>query len=750
MPATETSWQGGYAYTSGVTSYTGHYQPSASFMTIPSGSPLPSALEGTWDFSATYNEGGQPLTTSSDTLPSGGAYTLTTHYDGFANADQLSGSGTTDDAFVTASAFDDLGRTTQRTLARSTDYSNYAALVRHYGYDTETGTLDTIQAGWDTTPGNLTGNTWFQYDRYTRDAIGNVRVIEDRGLEPGGAGSDTKECFVYDNWNRLVRAHTANETGDGNELVGCAADTTTELADNARGAVDTYDRSWTFDDINRMQTSVNLKPATNLTTTWGYSGTKHAPLSLTGETMGTYSYSTVGAMTDRNADDLEYDAQQRLKRYLTPGDDDTYTYTTSNQRLIREHGTTVTLYLAGMEATWDGTTTTITRFASIAGANVATHTTRISTPSNIITVAWNCGSMQNSTICQAPAPSSANPAIPARKRYTPYGGDRNTTPYTNTDHGFLGQPDDITGLAYLNNRYYDPHLAAFSSVDPLVARTGTPFLYGNGNPITLSDPGGLASTGQCVDGDCNLSDGYQGGWESSHQSDDDGGGSHGSCAGQCNPDVVVKDSDAEELIGAIDDAGLLDMLEEFTNAAQASDLTVKVVWVNQTRYFVFSDGRTTAMFVEQSDAAILLVEAAPTNLTRTAQAIGKGLKAFGTALDVADAAAAFAEGWEASEGESLPVRVWSGLKAAAPVVAENLARAGIFKAGASGCALTGAGAIASGICGVAAVLVAEVGLAILDNNPGAPASYCSSGTFDQEQADAMGFHHPTEKSVGCL
>lgn len=42
------------------------------------------------------------------------------------------------------------------------------ALVRHYGYDTETGMLDTIQAGWDATPTNLAGNTWFQYDRYTR------------------------------------------------------------------------------------------------------------------------------------------------------------------------------------------------------------------------------------------------------------------------------------------------------------------------------------------------------------------------------------------------------------------------------------------------------------------------------------------------------------------------------------------------------------------------------------------------------
>ncbi len=44
---------------------------------------------------------------------------------------------------------------------------------------------------------------------------------------------------------------------------------------------------------------------------------------------------------------------------------------------------------------------------------------------------------------------------------------------------------------YLNNRYYDPQLGIFLSVDPLVSKTGEPYLYANGNPTTLSDPAGL-------------------------------------------------------------------------------------------------------------------------------------------------------------------------------------------------------------------------------------------------------------------
>ena len=44
---------------------------------------------------------------------------------------------------------------------------------------------------------------------------------------------------------------------------------------------------------------------------------------------------------------------------------------------------------------------------------------------------------------------------------------------------------------FLNNRYHDPQLGHFISVDPLVAKTGQPYLYANGTPATLTDPSGL-------------------------------------------------------------------------------------------------------------------------------------------------------------------------------------------------------------------------------------------------------------------
>ena len=78
--------------------------------------------------------------------------------------------------------------------------------------------------------------------------------------------------------------------------------------------------------------------------------------------------------------------------------------------------------------------------------------------------------------------------------YDPYGKPRGTATITTTDRGYIGQYEDTTtGLGYLNNRYQDPATGVFLSVDPLVQSTGEPYLYGSGNPTTLSDPLGLCA-----------------------------------------------------------------------------------------------------------------------------------------------------------------------------------------------------------------------------------------------------------------
>jgi len=194
--------------------------------------------------------------------------------------------------------------------------------------------------------------------------------------------------------------------------------------------------------------------------------------------VGVFGYDQVGAMVSRAGGTLVYDAMHRLVSYAGEG----YVQSTSNQRLVVTGPAGRVLYLGEVEVTANGPARTVTRHVTIAGTVVAVTTTGSSTG-----MVWSCAHPQNSVTCHAPTGG----ATPGVRRYHPYGTARNSVTTPATTRGYLGQPADTTGLAYLDNRYYDPDLGVFLSVDPLVATTGTPYLYANANPTTLSDPSGL-------------------------------------------------------------------------------------------------------------------------------------------------------------------------------------------------------------------------------------------------------------------
>lgn len=62
-----------------------------------------------------------------------------------------------------------------------------------------------------------------------------------------------------------------------------------------------------------------------------------------------------------------------------------------------------------------------------------------------------------------------------------------------TPFGFAGGYTDPTGLIYLLNRYYDPTVGQFLSIDPEVKTTLQPYAYTQGNPVSQTDPTGLIS-----------------------------------------------------------------------------------------------------------------------------------------------------------------------------------------------------------------------------------------------------------------
>ncbi|WP_235603945.1 RHS repeat-associated core domain-containing protein [Luteimonas sp. JM171] len=81
-----------------------------------------------------------------------------------------------------------------------------------------------------------------------------------------------------------------------------------------------------------------------------------------------------------------------------------------------------------------------------------------------------------------------------RREYEPYGAQ--LTPAVQDGPGYTGHVQDAaTGLVYMQQRYYDPMLGVFLSVDPVTAYGGdyrhfNRYAYAYNNPYAFTDPDG--------------------------------------------------------------------------------------------------------------------------------------------------------------------------------------------------------------------------------------------------------------------
>ncbi|GEM_PF-567915 len=101
--------------------------------------------------------------------------------------------------------------------------------------------------------------------------------------------------------------------------------------------------------------------------------------------------------------------------------------------------------------------------------------------------------------------SDANGVVLERVAYEPYGAtldDGDSGPV-----GYSGHvSDSLTGLTYMQQRYYDPSLAVFLSVDPVSVdmESGALFnryMYAADNPYTFTDPDGRCTGSRITNGD---------------------------------------------------------------------------------------------------------------------------------------------------------------------------------------------------------------------------------------------------------
>ena len=99
------------------------------------------------------------------------------------------------------------------------------------------------------------------------------------------------------------------------------------------------------------------------------------------------------------------------------------------------------------------------------------------------------------------AKSDTNGVVQRRDDYEPYGKRINRA--NDNRPGFTGHVVDVaTGLTYMQQRYYDPRIGRFWSVDPVTAFSSpgsnfNRYAYANNNPYKFTDPDGRYS---CVAG----------------------------------------------------------------------------------------------------------------------------------------------------------------------------------------------------------------------------------------------------------
>lgn len=189
---------------------------------------------------------------------------------------------------------------------------------------------------------------------------------------------------------------------------------------------------------------------------------------------------------------LVWDAEGRLGSVTTASPAATvasYLYDASGERLLRREAGKATLYLGSTEIS-----------ASVSDASApATGVRYYSHGDRVIATRTGPAKSHVTTLFADPQGTATHSAtnttsVLTTRRSTPYGAPRQW-PVWPSDRGFLHGPVDAgTGLTHLGAREYDPSLARFISVDPLLDTSVPLHLNGYGyalnNPTTFSDPDG--------------------------------------------------------------------------------------------------------------------------------------------------------------------------------------------------------------------------------------------------------------------
>jgi len=482
-------------YISAVTDYDGKGRPESTYVTIPDSE---TGLSG--DHLTTFSFTTTDQMTMLHPAPGGGLPNeiLHTSYDPMGKPLDQQG----DFDYVTGTQYTPFGEAAQYRLS---SLNNAAWLT--YAYDPQTRRLTGQNLSAQTADARVSDL------KYTYDPAGNpTKTVESRGLN----GQIRAQCYQYDTLDRLSQAWTATDD--------CAKTPTTTPGSANIGGPNPYWTTWTFEPggLRTQQTQHALPGASGDTVTTytypaatvpqphtltststtsptgpGTAGSQDGRATATATRATAYTYDQAGNTLTRTLptgqQTLTWNQDNRLATVTTTGGQSSYIYDADGNELIRHDPNTTTLYLPGEELTRDNKTGTVT------GTRYYSH--------NGTTVALRVGDNNPKYLLSDPHGTGQTTADSVSRAIT----RRDLDPYGNTvgsveggpwpdQHGFLGKPhDDATGLTDIGARNYDPTTGRFISADPLLQPANPEqlngYTYSGDNPITASDPTGLACSG---------------------------------------------------------------------------------------------------------------------------------------------------------------------------------------------------------------------------------------------------------------
>lgn len=214
-----------------------------------------------------------------------------------------------------------------------------------------------------------------------------------------------------------------------------------------------------------------------------------------GPTVVGVSYDAQGNLANKNGRDYGFDYGNRLRSVEANGAQpaSTYDYDGHGRRVEDIVGGLAkrSQYTQGGQLVMvgDARANTVTEYIYLAGSLLATRERDV--PTNVFTTRYHHTDALGTPVVV----TGADKSILETREYEPY-GEQVSGP-TLDGPGFTGHVQDAaTGLAYMQQRYYDPVLGRFLSVDPVTAysngdwRFFNRYTYAFNNPYRFVDPDG--------------------------------------------------------------------------------------------------------------------------------------------------------------------------------------------------------------------------------------------------------------------